>query len=300
MSAHAKPSGPEGEEAQALRERDTVGRSVRGSDLVRRSGGLARREGATRPPPKSDAEPNDIGVQNDFAGRGGHARANPALAFARAHAEAGISPSFGIAGQSGLDGERPRHDKKEEALLTSRQWQLYVQRASAAGLRTRDAILPCWNDWMDREHGGVAFHMTQLLSVHGCFASYLYRIGKKATSLCEHCTANMEDTTEHTLQDCEKWSVEREELARVVGRDLSLGAVVRAISGNADAWKALSRFAGRVMLKKDQVERERQTREASILPPSDGDESTPGGVRSIGMVQRTDNLDDSLWMPSIS
>jgi len=59
-----------------------------------------------------------------------------------------------------------------------------------------------------------------------------------------------------------------------VGADLSLPTVIRAMVGSGEAWKAMSSFCGKVMLQKEDSERERRgegrRRGASPNPPRDG------------------------------
>lgn len=77
--------------------------------------------------------------------------------------------------------------KLEEELLLRRQWELHLRGPNLAGSRTGEAILPCIHAWLNRRHGGLAFHLTQLFTGHGCFGTYLYRINKVDSPICEHC-----------------------------------------------------------------------------------------------------------------
>lgn len=91
--------------------------------------------------------------------------------------------------------------RQEEALLLRRQWSLHLQRPGAAGKRTGDAILPHIDKWLGRSHGSMSFRLTQVLTGHGCFAKYLYRIGKAESPLCMHCSVGAFDSAEHTLSE---------------------------------------------------------------------------------------------------
>lgn len=91
-----------------------------------------------------------------------------------------------------------REIKNEELLLLRRQWKLYLQRRDAAGLRTLEAIVPCFDEWLDRKFGQLSFHMNQLLTGHRCFAIYLFRIGKKMDSpLCPFCQEEEDSPRTH-------------------------------------------------------------------------------------------------------
>lgn len=152
--------------------------------------------------------------------------------------------------------------KHEEELILKRQWDLHLRRPNLAGVRTREAILPSFQAWIDRRHGSLGFHLTQLLTGHGCFGSYLYRINKVENPTCKHCgDEHTEDTAEHTLQDCVAWQEEREALKLIIGDNLALSSVMAAMSESKEAWKAMTRFAEAIMLRKEDVERQRQKQE---------------------------------------
>ncbi|XP_071571320.1 uncharacterized protein [Temnothorax nylanderi] len=99
--------------------------------------------------------------------------------------------------------------------------------------------------------------MTQFLTGHGCFGSFLYRISKEDTPACRYC-ADPEDTSEHTLTSCPFWGLERGELTAVLGQNLLLETVVARICDSREAWRAFSVFAERVLQKKEEDERRRQ------------------------------------------
>ncbi|XP_029176057.1 uncharacterized protein LOC114944329 [Nylanderia fulva] len=141
------------------------------------------------------------------------------------------------------------------ALIQS--WKEFLADPTLPGQRTVGAIRPCLENWLDRAKGGVSYHMTQVLTGHGCFGEYLHRIGKERTTRCHHC-GHERDTAQHTLAECVAWAGERERLVAAVGRDLSLPSVVRAMTDNEDAWRTFSSFCGEVMLQKEEAERERE------------------------------------------
>jgi len=126
-----------------------------------------------------------------------------------------------------------------------------VQRQRVVG-----AIQPVLTEWTGRAWGGLSFRMTQIISGHGCFAAFLCRIGKEQTRDCHHCDSP-DDTAQHTLENCPAWAEERMELTRVVGTDLSLPAVIKAILTNEESWRTFS-FCERIMLQKEEAERVRR------------------------------------------
>jgi len=120
------------------------------------------------------------------------------------------------------------------------EWQRSLEDPRIAGKRTVEAIRPCLPDWIDRvKREGITYRMTQLLTGHGCFGEYLCRIGKKCTAECHHC-GHSHNSAQHTLEFCPVWAAERADLTTVVGADLSLPTVIRAMVGSGEAWKAMS------------------------------------------------------------
>jgi len=109
--------------------------------------------------------------------------------------------------------------KLEERSRLVRSWRERLLRSGVRGVWTVDAILPHLEEWMSRGWGGLSFHLTQLLSGHGCFGAYLHRIGKQPVGAdCWHC-GDDDDTAEHTLSWCFSWVLERVELKRALGME---------------------------------------------------------------------------------
>uniref|UniRef100_A0A2S2QW03 Reverse transcriptase n=1 Tax=Sipha flava TaxID=143950 RepID=A0A2S2QW03_9HEMI len=79
--------------------------------------------------------------------------------------------------------------------------------------------------WCNRKHGQVDFHLTQMLSGHGCFGSYLNRIGKEESLKCHHCPAE-EDDAMHSLFECRSW-MERDMRSTRYCRDWIRGRYAR-------------------------------------------------------------------------
>ncbi|XP_026743655.1 uncharacterized protein LOC113505237 [Trichoplusia ni] len=125
------------------------------------------------------------------------------------------------------------------------------------GRRTLDAIGPVLKDWLDRRHGCLSLRLVQVLSGHGCFGSYLHRIGREETPQCHHCEAAV-DTAEHTLEVCPSWDAPHRTLMSAVGDDLSLPSVIAAMLGSAEAWEAVASFCEVVMSQKKAAERMRE------------------------------------------
>lgn len=132
-----------------------------------------------------------------------------------------------------------------------------MKRGDIYETRTVDGILSHFRDWLTRGWGRMNFHLTQLLTGHGCFGSYLHRIGKQPSTRYYHC-CDPKDSPEHALRECFSWVCERSMLAQALGsNDLSLPAIIRAMLEDKKKWLAFSNFARAVMRAKEKEERVR-------------------------------------------
>lgn len=170
-----------------------------------------------------------------------------------------------------LSEEDVREIKFEERSRLIESWRVRLLRPGVSGARTVNAVLPHFEEWMARGWGGLNFHLTQLLTGHGCFGAYLHRIGKQpADESCAHC-GDACDSAEHTLSWCPSWMFERLDLKRSLGLEdmveLPLSRVVEEALKSRDAWSALSRFASIVMRRKENAERAREREAAGVFEP---------------------------------
>ncbi|XP_070529841.1 uncharacterized protein [Cardiocondyla obscurior] len=160
------------------------------------------------------------------------------------------------------------------------QWSRRLHEETPWGWRTIAAIQPVLAQWLDMWvlGGGPSFRVTQVLSGHGCFGRYLCQIGREVDESCHHCDA-LVDTAQHTLEVCPAWAVEREELVRMIGPDLTLPHVMESAVADLEGWRALSLFCDKVMAEKERAERERQGQPSgpslSQQPPTAGSGGGP-------------------------
>jgi len=92
-----------------------------------------------------------------------------------------------------------------------------------------------------RSWGQIIFRVAQVLTGHGCFGQYLCRIGKEMSPGCHHCEEDR-DTAQHTLEAYVAWEVQRRALVLVIGEDLFLAAVIRAMTQQEESWRAVTVF----------------------------------------------------------
>lgn len=123
--------------------------------------------------------------------------------------------------------------------------------------------------WVSRTHGEMHFHLTQLLTGHGCFNRYLHRISRAPSQGCSHCGppddyGEEEDSAHHTLMRCEAFCADRDRLTGEIGSFRPEELIPRMLE-RPENWTAVARFASDVMLAKEDAERARQTRQG-VLP----------------------------------
>lgn len=164
---------------------------------------------------------------------------------------------------------------KEENLLMMRQWKIQLDN-SKYGTRTISAILPSFGRWIDRQHGGLDFHLTQILTGHGCFGAYLDRIQKADHPMCMACNEGIIDSVKHTVSQCSRWVDERHALINTIGGDLRLEVIIDSMLELKEKWVAFSTFCRRIMLTKENEERSRQalrSRSRSLMIRSSTDDT---------------------------
>ena len=159
-------------------------------------------------------------------------------------------------------------DVREEARLeTWERWRsLLVEEDTVRPHRAVRAVLPNWEEWRDRGGVPLTFRTTQMLTGHGVFGEYLFKIRREVTSICHHCEEE-EDTAQHTLEFCPAWEVPRRVLRLEIGESLTPEAIVAAMLRGRQDYIAVRTFCEQVMLTKERAERLREkTRHASRVP----------------------------------
>lgn len=97
------------------------------------------------------------------------------------------------------------------------------------GGQLRKAIEDCFQEWIERKHGGMNYYLTQILTGHGCFNSFLRRINKAESEICSHCEEGRVDKVEHTLSRCEEWNIQRECMKERLACEVNLTNVLKAL-----------------------------------------------------------------------
>ncbi|CAB0040785.1 unnamed protein product [Trichogramma brassicae] len=165
------------------------------------------------------------------------------------HVLAGTPPLVLLVDERSRLYERSREDARGEATSDERaktleKWQ--TQWSATTKGRWTHRLIPSIAAWIERRHGEVNYHLTQLLSGHGCFRSYLCRTKNDTSSSCPTCHPTVEDV-EHVIFHCPRFTSEREELYRLANGLLEPETIVGFMLENERNWEATSSFASKVM-----------------------------------------------------
>lgn len=104
--------------------------------------------------------------------------------------------------------------------------------------------------WMSRKFGDCDFHLTQMLTGHGCFGKYLERFKRRQSPECVDCGAE-EDDAEHTLFVCDRWWQTRREVSVTLGADLEPDTIVSKMLESRENWALVKRYVKKVLSTKE-------------------------------------------------
>lgn len=145
-------------------------------------------------------------------------------------------------------------------------WKRKIKKEDLPGPKLRLAIWKHFDEWMRRSHGGMNYHLTQLLTGHGCFISYLQCIRKVESAMCKYC-GRFVDNAEHTWMICEERNSERDNMKVALNVPIDMDKIVVAICTKKDTWQVVNTFAQCIMGKKkedEQMEKQRKKQEARL------------------------------------
>lgn len=133
------------------------------------------------------------------------------------------------------------------------KWQA---RWSASGKgRWTHSLIPDVSVWFERGHGDLNFYLTQMLSGHGCFRSYLYKYGHDSSPFCPSCIDNVEENAEHVFFVCPRFEGEREHLVEMIGHSIRPGNIVQIMLTSLVNWTYVCEFVRLVLVELRRLER---------------------------------------------
>jgi len=117
-------------------------------------------------------------------------------------------------------------------------------------------LIPNLKPWIERKYGEITFYLTQLISGHGCFRSYLKRFGHEEEDDCPWCGSGRIEKAEHV-----KYARERSSLETVLGSRLNVFNLVPLMMQGEAEWQAVNSFAAAITTELRRAERARRVHE---------------------------------------
>ncbi|CAB0039505.1 unnamed protein product [Trichogramma brassicae] len=113
----------------------------------------------------------------------------PHVAYEATYVLAGIPPLAFLADERArLYGRRREDAKDEERLATLSKWQEAWDRSTKA--RWTHRLIPNIRVWIERRHGELNYHLTQLLTGHGFFKHHSRRYDYNQSAQCPVCPSS--------------------------------------------------------------------------------------------------------------
>ncbi|CAB0029200.1 unnamed protein product [Trichogramma brassicae] len=132
----------------------------------------------------------------------------PHVSYEASYVLAGIPPlSLLVDEKTRLYGHRREDAKDEERLATLSKWQKAWDQSTKA--RWTHRLIPSIRVWIERRHGELNYHLTQLLTGHGFFKHPSRRYDHNHSAQCPVCPSSIENA-EHVFYHCTRFHEERE------------------------------------------------------------------------------------------
>lgn len=150
-----------------------------------------------------------------------------------------------------------RQVKREERERTMIKWQERWDHNLSVGQWTK-ALIPQIRPWIECKFRKASYFLTQVLTGHGCFRDYTFRIGKAADDRCVYCVDEVRDSPAHTIFECERWEARRRALVIETEAELSIQNIVSVMMSGERKWKAVFQFVNEIIRTKEADERSMQ------------------------------------------
>ncbi|XP_072400594.1 uncharacterized protein [Diabrotica undecimpunctata] len=143
--------------------------------------------------------------------------------------------------------------RSEERATTIEKWQREWEGVEDVAQWTK-SLIPNIQRWVECGHRRGGYFLTQVLTGHGCFRTYLKRFGKAADDRCLYCREV--DTVTHTLFHCPRWVAERTRMNAGFGRMiLGVNEMVDEMMTSVTGWRTGDGFVRAVLAAKEREER---------------------------------------------
>lgn len=138
--------------------------------------------------------------------------------------------------------------KKEAREMVLNKWQ--ERWASDTKGRWTHRLIPNIKNWVTRNHGETNYYLTQIMTGHGNFNSYLKRFKITDDSTCKDC-GSPEDNAEHVLFYCNRWHNRRRNLYEAIGVALTPENITTEMQKSERSWKLCQDFIIKIMTNRN-------------------------------------------------
>lgn len=154
--------------------------------------------------------------------------------------------------------ENTKEIRKELRARSQRKWQERWDNTPSG--RWTHTLIPNIEAWTQRKHGDVTYHLTQFLTGHGKFRSYLFKINRDISPQCPNCSTE-EETPEHLLFECPRFRAERNTLAAECECDLNAQNIIGEMCKSEVLWHTICNELKTIHAKLVEEEKTRLTGE---------------------------------------
>lgn len=148
--------------------------------------------------------------------------------------------------------EDPALTRTANRAITIDRWQERWASGQETAQWTK-RLIPDLQPWLQCKHRRVDYFLTQFLSGHGAFRSYVKRIGKTNEDLCLYCRQS--DTPEHGVLHCPKWTALKAQLEVEVGQNIRAENIISVMISSKTKWDRISNYVREVVKSKEELER---------------------------------------------
>ena len=152
-----------------------------------------------------------------------------------------------VAGNPALLSERVRSRKSAALKEAIDEWQAMWDSYGRTNWTRR--IVPSVQTFLGV--AGVEFQLdywiSQLLSSHGAFKAFKFKIKKARDAACDDCGGESVDDAEHVLTECPTYEVERQVLSRAIRAPVEATTIIGLAMSSPERWTALREFARATM-----------------------------------------------------
>lgn len=147
-----------------------------------------------------------------------------------------------------------RGEPKEAKRRTLQAWQERWENNALKGQWTKE-LIPNLTKWLECSHRCTDYYLTQVLTGHGAFGVYAYRIGKDTSDKCAYCGGT--DTVAHTIFVCNRWREKRGVVKQRLGKEIRSDNLVDTMMESKQSWEEVHQMIRDIMRNKEKEMRTR-------------------------------------------